>query len=94
MLDSDFAGNCALEVCVRAGRILPVLQSYLETNDETPLTERQAIALGSVLLTIFDGLTGTLERMCEVKDVLDRLAPAEIGDQFERWLADQDGPLQ
>jgi hypothetical protein len=89
--EKDFASNCALEVMERAGRILPVLQSHLEISNKPLLSEVQMIALGSVLLIVFDGLTDTLERMASTKELLERL---NLGEEAERYLADLDGPLQ
>lgn len=90
MTDRDFAGNCALEAAHRAARIVPVAQTYC-AEEGYPLTELQMIALCSVILSAFDGLTDTLERMVDINDVLRGLT---VGEQAEAWLRDKDGPLQ
>lgn len=92
MSDNDFAGSCALEACNRAGRVLPVLQAHLENEGLPLLTKVQQVALASVLLVCFDGITDSLERMVVVKDILDGFAPS-LGDEAQRWLADHDGTL-
>lgn len=84
--DKDFAGNCALEATSRAARILPVLQSYLEIEGIPRLTEVQQIGLCSVILSVFDGITDTLERMSDVNDVLAGFCLGEEAAAFLRSL--------
>lgn len=98
MNNQDFAANIALECASRAGRILPVLDERCDTEG-FPLSPGQKIALGSLLIQLFDGLTESIENMVAAFDVLRRFAESPFDspltdEALAEWLRDDKGPLQ
>lgn len=99
MTNEDFASNVALEVNSRLAKILPCLNGHLADEDNS-LNELQQIALGSLILEVFSGLTEAVEWMTDVFQTLRQFSDSPFlepltDEGLAAWLSEDDnGPLQ
>lgn len=99
MTTSDFAAHVVLDVASRLGKIIPTLDEYCVGEDAPPLTDLQKVALGSLLILLFDGLGDEIERMASVFEAIlpfEGTRVESVGDEAALWLANRDdlGPAQ
>lgn len=95
MNTDDFAAHVALDVVERAGKILPLLQEFSADTDD-PISELQAITLGSILLMVFDGLTDSIEQMAACFEAILPFEGVDLSDAdaaLRAWT-DENGQLQ
>ena len=89
MKRDDIVSSAVLEAHGRLAKIIPVAQTAC-AEEGIPLSELQLIALGTVILQVFDGFSETLGRLFDAHEVLEAFRAPRLGDEVERWLAERD----
>lgn len=86
MRTEDFAAHVVMDISSRLGKIVPTLDEFCAGENAEALTDLQKVALGSLLILLFDGLTDSIESMASVFEAISPFEGGSLSDEVEAYL--------